>query len=553
MGTNAAGVIAVITMVLALALTYRPLGDYLTAVYTSDRHLRVERGIYRVVGVDPDAEQRWSVYARSVLAFSAVSVLFLYLFQRVQNHLWLALGFPAVRPALAWNTAISFTTNTNWQAYSGESTMGHTVQMAGLAVQNFTSAAVGIAVAVALVRGFSRRKTDQLGNFWVDLVRTIVRILLPVCVLATIVLIAGGAVQNLHGNRTVSTLAGGQQSITGGPVASQEAIKELGTNGGGFYNANSAHPFENPTSWTNWIEVYLLLAIGFSLPRTFGKLVGSTRHGLAIVAVMAVLALGSLGFDEAFQALHHGTVPTSVGAAQEGIETRFGVPDSSLFATGTTLTSTGAVNSFHDSYTSLGGATLLFNMMLGEVAPGGTGSGLYGMLILAVVTVFVAGLMIGRTPEYLGKKIGGREIKFASLYFLTTPTIVLVGTGLAMALPGERAGMLNSGAHGLSEVLYAFTSAGNNNGSAFAGLTVNTNWYNTALGLAMVLGRFLPMIFVLGLAGSLARQQPVPETAGTLPTHRPQFAGMLAGVTLIIVGLTYFPALALGPLAEGLH
>jgi K+-transporting ATPase ATPase A chain len=553
MGTNAAGILFIASMVLALGLTYRPLGDYLARVYQSDRHSRLERGIYRAIGVEKDAEQRWPVYARAVLAFSGVSVLFLYLFQRAQNHLWLALGLPAVKPALAWNTAVSFVTNTNWQAYSGESTMGHLVQLAGLAVQNFASAAVGIAVAIALVRGFSRGRTDQVGNFWVDLVRTVTRLLLPVCVVAAIVLIAGGAIQNLHGDRTVTTLAGGQQTITGGPVASQEAIKEFGTNGGGFYNANSAHPFENPTAWTNWIEIYLLLAIGISLPRAFGRMVGNTRQGLAIVAVMAILALGSLAANEAFQAVHHGTVPTAVGASTEGTETRFGVPDSSLFATGTTLTSTGAVDSFHDSYTSLGGATLMVNMMLGEVAPGGTGSGLYGILVLAVVTVFVAGLMIGRTPEYLGKKIGSREIKFASLYFLTTPTVVLVGTGVAMALPGERAGMLNSGAHGLSEVLYAFTSAANNNGSAFAGITVNTDWYNTALGLSMALGRFLPMIFVLGLAGSLARQQPVPETVGTLPTHRPQFVGMLVGVTVIIVALTYFPALALGPLAEGLH
>jgi K+-transporting ATPase ATPase A chain len=553
MGTNGAGIIFILILVAALALTYRPLGDYMARVFTSEKHSRAEKAVYRVVGVDPDSEQRWPVYLRGVLAFSAVSILFLYLFQRVQNHLWLALGFPAVKPALAWNTAVSFVTNTNWQAYSGESTMGHTVQMAGLAVQNFASAAVGIAVAIALVRGFTRKQTDQLGNFWVDLVRIVIRILLPICVIAAIVLIAGGAIQNFHGNHDVTTLAGGSQSVTGGPVASQEAIKEFGTNGGGFYNVNSAHPFENPTRWTNWIEIYLLLAIGFSLPRTFGKMVGSTRQGLAIVAVMAVLALGSLAFNETFQALHHGAVPTAVGAASEGTETRFGVPDSAAFATGTTLTSTGAVDSFHDSYTSLGGATLLFNMMLGEVAPGGTGSGLYGILILAILTVFVAGLMIGRTPEYLGKKIGGREVKLASLYLLTTPTVVLVGTAVAMALPGERAGMLNTGAHGLSEVLYAFTSAGNNNGSAFAGITVNTDWYNTALGLAMAFGRFLPMIFVLGLAGSLARQQPVPETAGTLPTHRPQFVGMLAGVTLIVVALTYFPALALGPLAEGLH
>ncbi|MEN3358318.1 MAG: potassium-transporting ATPase potassium-binding subunit [Mycobacteriales bacterium] len=553
MSTTAAGVLFVVSLVAALALAYRPAGDYMARVFTSGRHLRAERGIYRLVGVDPDREQTWGQYARGVLAFSAVSVLFLYLLQRVQAHLPLSLGFPGVRPDTAWNTAISFTTNTNWQSYSGESTMGHLVQMAGLAVQNFVSAAVGIAVAVALVRGFARRRTDQLGNFWVDLTRVCLRILLPVCVVGAVVLIAGGAVQNLHGNRTFTTVANGLQAITGGPVASQEVIKEFGTNGGGFYNVNSAHPFENPTAWTNWLEIFLLLVIGFSLPRAFGKLVGDTRQGRAIVAVMAVLALGSLTINTVAQNAHHGTVPQAVGAASEGTDTRFGVPDSAAFATATTLTSTGAVDSFHDSYTSIGGATLLFNMMLGEVAPGGTGSGLYGILILAVLTVFVAGLMIGRTPEYLGKKIGSREIRLASLYFLTTPTIVLVGTGLAMAMPGQRAGMLNSGPHGLSEVLYAFTSAANNNGSAFAGISVNTTWYNTALGLAMGLGRFLPMLFVLGLAGSLARQQPVPVSAGTLPTHRPQFVGMVAGVTVVLVALTFFPALALGPLAEGIH
>ncbi|WP_261560147.1 potassium-transporting ATPase subunit KdpA [Frankia tisae] len=578
MSSSVAGVLTVVLLVAALWVTYRPFGDYMYRVFTAKRHLRVERAIYRLTGVNPDAGQRWGVYARSVLAFSLVSVLLLYLLQRLQEHLPLNLGFGAVGPALAWNTAVSFMTNTNWQAYSGESTMGHTVQMTGLAVQNFVSAAVGIAVAIAVVRGFARRRSpvaaggsgrpdgrgagsqddvvgtdDELGNFWVDLTRTVIRILLPVCVVVAIVLIAGGAIQNLHGNRVVSTLTGGHQTITGGPVASQEAIKEFGTNGGGFYNVNSAHPFENPTSWTNLFEIYLLLAIGFSLPRTFGRMVGDRRQGLAIVAVMAVLALGSFAVNAAFQTAHHGTVPVAVGAATEGTETRFGVPDSALFASSTTLTSTGAVNSFHDSYTSIGGATLLFNMMLGEVAPGGTGSGLYGMLVLAIVTVFVAGLMIGRTPEYLGKKIGSREIKFASLYFLATPAIALLGTGIAMGLPGERAGMLNSGAHGLSEVLYAFTSAANNNGSAFGGITVNTTWYNTGLGLAMLFGRLLPMLLVLGLAGSLARQHPIPATAGTLPTHRPQFVGMLGAVAVIIVALTFFPALALGPLAEGIH
>ncbi|MBX6390697.1 MAG: potassium-transporting ATPase subunit KdpA, partial [Frankia sp.] len=465
MSTSVAGALVALLLVVALIATYRPFGDYMYRVYTSDRHLFLERAIYRVTGVDPNAEQRWTVYARSVLAFSAVSVLLLYLMQRVQRHLPWDLGLANVSPALAWNTAVSFTTNTNWQAYAGESTMGHLTQMTGLAVQNFVSAAVGISVAMAVVRGFARRRAsvatapgsvdhpvgtgDELGNFWVDLTRAIVRILLPIAVVGAIILIAGGTIQNLHGNRIVSTLAGGEQAITGGPVASQEAIKELGTNGGGFYNTNSAHPFENPTTWTNLFEIYLICMIGFSLPRAFGRMVGDRRQGLAIVAVMAVIALGSLAVNTFFQTTHHGTVPEAVGAATEGTESRFGVPNSALFASATTLTSTGAVDSSHDSYTSLGGVTLLFNMMLGEVAPGGVGSGLYGMLVLAVVTVFVAGLMIGRTPEYLGKKIGARQMKFASLYFLTTPVIVLLGTGIAMAMPEQRASMLNTGPHGL--------------------------------------------------------------------------------------------------------
>jgi potassium-transporting ATPase potassium-binding subunit len=553
MSTTTAGILFAGSLVLALAVAYRPLGDYMYRVVTGVRHSRPEKLIYRLIGVRPDAEQTWGVYARSVLAFSAVSVLFLYGLQRLQNHLLLSLGFKPVMTHQAWNTAISFVTNTNWQSYSGESTMGHLVQMAGLAVQNFVSAAVGIAVAVALVRGFARKRTEHLGNFWVDLVRITVRILLPIAAVAAIVLIAGGAVQNFHDPHTVQTLAGAKQSITGGPVASQEAIKELGTNGGGFYNANSAHPFENPTTWTNWLEIFLLLVISFSLPRTFGRMVGSNKQGYAIVAVMGTLAILSMTLIMWFQLAHHGTVPTAIGSSMEGVETRFGVANSATFADATTLTSTGAVDSFHDSYTSLGGLMTLFNMMLGEVAPGGTGSGLYGMLILAVITVFVAGLMVGRTPEYLGKKISGREIKFAAAYFLITPICVLVGTAFAMALPGERAGMLNSGPHGLSEVLYAFTSASNNNGSAFAGITVNTAWYDTALGLAMVFGRFLPMVFVLALAGSLAKQGLTPASEGTLPTHRPQFVAMVAGVTVILVALTFLPALALGPLAEGIH
>jgi K+-transporting ATPase ATPase A chain len=553
MNETVAGLLFTGSLALALAIVHRPLGDYMHGVFTGRRHSRVELIIYRLIGAKPETAQTWGMYARSVLTFSAVCVLFLYAFQRLQNHLVLSLGFKPVVGHQAWNTAVSFTTNTNWQSYSGESTMGHLVQMAGLAVQNFVSAAVGIAVAVVLVRGFARAKTVDLGNFWVDLVRGVLRILLPVAFVAAIALVIGGAVQNFHDPHTIQTLAGAKQSITGGPVASQEAIKELGTNGGGFYNANSAHPFENPTAWTNWIEIFLLLAIAFSLPRTFGRMVGDTRQGYAIVSVMATLAIISVTLISYFQLVHRGTVPTAVGSSLEGVETRFGVPNSATFAAATTLTSTGAVNSFHDSYTSLGGMMTMFNMMLGEVAPGGTGSGLYGMLILAVITVFVAGLMVGRTPEYLRKKISSREIKFAALYLLVTPICVLVGTATAMALPGERAAMLNRGPHGLSEVLYAFTSAANNNGSAFAGIKADTSWYDTALGLAMAIGRFLPMIFVLALAGSLARQSWTPVSDGTLPTYRPQFVGMVAGVTLILVALTFLPALALGPLAEGVH
>ena len=556
MGTTTAGILFLALLIVALAAVHVPFGDYMYRVYTSDKHSRVERVIYRLIGADPKSEQSWGAYARSLLAFSAISILFLFIFQLVQGKLPLHLNNPAtpITPALAWNTAVSFATNTNWQAYSGESTMGHLVQMAGLAVQNFGSAAVGIAVAIALVRGFARKRTGDLGNFWVDLVRGTIRILLPISVVAAIILIAGGAIQNFHlHDQIANTLAGGQQTITGGPVASQEAIKELGNNGGGFYNANSAHPFENPNSWTNWFEIFLLLVISFSLPRTFGRMVGSKKQGYAIASVMASLALISVTFMMWFQLQHHGTVPTSVGSAMEGMEQRFGIANSAVFADATTLTSTGAVDSFHDSYTSLGGMITLFNMQLGEVAPGGAGSGLYGMLILAVITVFVAGLMVGRTPEYLGKKINPREIKLASAYFLTTPVIALIGTAVAMALPGERAGMLNTGPHGLSEVLYAFTSAANNNGSAFAGISVNTVWFNTALGLTMAFGRFLPMVLALALAGSLAKQGTTPASLGTLPTHRPQFVGMVAGVTLILVALTFLPMLALGPIAEGIH
>jgi K+-transporting ATPase ATPase A chain len=548
--------VGIAVLVLALIAVHIPLGDYMYRVYTSENDWRVEKAVYRIIGADPKAEQPWYAYARSLLAFSAVSVLFLFFFQLLQDKLPLHLHDPATKmtPSLAWNTAISFVTNTNWQAYSGETTQGHLVQMAGLAVQNFVSAAAGIAVAIALVRGFARSRTQDIGNFWVDLVRGTVRILLPISIIGAIVLLAGGAIQNFHlHDQLVTTLSGAQQTIPGGPVASQEAIKEIGTNGGGFYNANSAHPFENPTRLTNWVEIFLLLAISFSLPRTFGRMVDNTKQGYAIVAVMGALAVSSLTLTELFQLSHHGTVPTAVGTAMEGVEQRFGVANSAVFADATTLTSTGAVDSAHDSYTSLAGLVQLFNMQIGEVAPGGVGSGLYGMLIMAIITVFVAGLMVGRTPEYLGKKIRPREMKLAASYFPITELLVLVGTGVAMGLPGPRAGMNNTGPHGFSEVLYAFTSASNNNGSAFAGLSANTTWFNTALGLAMVMARFLPMILVLALAGSLARQGHTPESPGTLPTHRPQFVGLVAAVTIVLCALTFLPALALGPLAEGIH
>ena len=552
MSDTLAGLLQVTFLVAALAICYRPLGAYMARVYEGDHDTRLERAVYRVIGVDSKADQRWPVYARALLAFSAVSVLFLYALLRFQPHLPLSLGFPGVAPAQAFNTAASFVTNTNWQSYSRESTMGHLAQMSGLAVQNFVSAAVGLAVAVALIRGFTRNRTDRIGNFWVDLVRSSLRILLPLAVVSTIVLVAMGAVQNLSSGTDATTLTGLHQTITGGPVASQEAIKELGTNGGGFYNANSAHPFENPNALSNILEIFLLLLVPVCLTRTFGLMVKDKRQGYAILAAMGVLWATVLIGVSVAEASHHGAALNLAGSSMEGKETRFGVAGSSLFATSTTGTSTGAVNSFHDSFTALGGGLTTFNMGLGEVAPGGTGTGLYGMLVLAMVSVFIAGLMVGRTPEYLRKKITAREIKLVSLSILTMPVLVLAGTGLAMSLSTPKESILNPGPHGLSEVFYAFMSAANNNGSAFAGISVNTGFYNTALGLVMLAGRFIPIVLVLSLAGSLARQTPVPATAGTLPTHRPLFVGLLVGVVIIVAGLAFFPALALGPLAEGL-
>ncbi|MFE5489433.1 potassium-transporting ATPase subunit KdpA [Streptomyces virginiae] len=557
MSSVTAGVLQLLALIAALALVHRPLGDHMARVYSSDRHYRPERWIYRAIGANPSAEMRWPAYLRAVLAFSAVSVVFLYLLQRVQGSLPGSLGFVSIDPDQAFNTAASFVSNTNWQSYYGEQAMGHVVQTGGLAVQNFVSAAVGMAVAVALVRGFARSRTGELGNFWADLVRGTLRILLPIAVIGAIVLVACGVIQNFAGIHEVGQFVGqhgaaGTQQWNGGAVASQEVIKELGTNGGGYFNANSAHPFENPTPFSNLFEIFLIVVIPFSLTRTFGRMVGNLRQGYAILATMGVIWLGFTALMMWTEFAHPGPAFDVAGGAMEGKETRFGIAGSSLFAVATTLTSTGAVNSFHSSYTGFGGGITMLGMQLGEIAPGGVGSGLYGMLIMAIIAVFLAGLMVGRTPEYLGKKIGTREIKLAACYILVTPALVLCFTAAAMALPTPAGSMTNTGAHGFSEILYAYTSGANNNGSAFAGLNADTQWFNSTLGIAMLLGRFLPMVFVLALAGSLAAQQPVPETAGTLRTDKPLYAGLLVATIVIITGLTYFPALALGPLAEGL-
>ena len=553
MSSTAAGWLQFALLVAALAACYVPLGNYIARIFTAKDHWRVERGIYKLCGIDPEADMRWSVYVRSVLAFSVVSVLFLYLIQRTQHWLFLSIGLPNVTPVTAWNTAASFTTNTNWQNYSGESTMSYLTQMSGLAVQNFMSAAVGLVVAIAMIRGFTRSRTDKLGNFWVDVTRAVIRLLLPLSIIGALILVAGGAIENFASYHVIDTLSGAHQTIVGGPVASQEVIKEMGNNGGGFFNANSSHPFENPNPFTNIFEIFLILLIPFSLPRTFGKMVGSNRQGYALLAAMVIIWAIAVGGISFFEMQHAGIAPQLAHGASEGTEVRFGTPGCSLFAASTTVTSTGAVNCFHDSLTPFGGAITLMDMALGEIAPGGIGAGMYGILVLAIVTVFVAGLMVGRTPEYIGKKIRPTEMKYAALYFLTIPVLVLTAAGLSIGTKQGQTPIFNPGPHGLTEVMYAFTSMSNNNGSAFAGLGTAATWYQTLGGIVMLLGRFAPEIFALGLAGSLARQAPVPQSAGTLDTRTPLFVGMLVGVILILVGLTYFPALALGPFAEGLH
>lgn len=540
-------------LLVLLAAVHAPLGAYMARTYTSPNHLRIEKAFYRVVRVDPDAEQRWITYLLSLLGFSLVSILFLYALERLQAYLPWNLGFTGFDPAGAWNTAVSFVTNTNWQWYSGEAAAGHLLQMAGFTVQNFLSASVGMAVAIALVRGFARSGTDaRIGNFWSDLTRGVTRILLPLSFVFAFVLIAAGVIQNLDPHTAISTVEGATQHALGGPIASQEAIKNLGTNGGGPFNANSAHPFENPTPFTNILEIFLLLVIPFTLPRTFGIMVGDKRQGWAILGVMAGLWAVGVVLATWSELAGPGAAPQAAGAAMEGKETRFGLAGSALFAVSTTATSTGSVNAMHDSLTAPSGGIVIFNMLLGEVAPGGVGAGLYGMLVLALVAVFVAGLMVGRTPEYLGKKIGRQEMTIVALYVLTTPALVLIGTALSVVLQPGLAGIQDSGPHGLSEVLYAFASAANNNGSAFAGLATGTPYYEVLQGFAMLLGRFVPIALVLALAGRLASQTTVPASAGTLPTHRPLFAGLLAGVALIVVGLTFIPVLSLGPVVESL-
>ena len=540
-------------LVVLLVLTVPLLARFLAHLYTSERHLAVERVTYRVLRVDPDADQHWRTYAFSVLGFSLVSVLVLYALGRLQQHLPLSLGFGALPADGAWNTAVSFVTNTNWQWYSGEVTVGHLMQMSGLSVQNFLSAAVGMAVAAAFARGIARSQAaGRVGNFFADLVRTVVRVLLPIALVGACLLVLLGVVQNFAGDDTMTTLTGGTQTLTGGPVASQEVIKQLGTNGGGFYNVNSAHPFENPTGFSNLLSVYLLLLIPFAMAGAFGHIVKDRRQGLAVGGVMAILLGISITLLTWAEMAGPGSAPQLAGAAMEGKETRFGEAASALFAAATTGTSTGAVNSMHDSLTAPGGGVALFGMMLGEIAPGGVGSGLYGMLMLAIVTVFLSGLMVGRTPEYLGKKISQREIVMVALYVLTTPVLVLTGIAVAVSFDDGPAGILNSGPHGFTEMLYAVTSAANNNGSAFGGLTSGTPFWNSLLGALMLLGRFLPIVFVLALAGRFAAQRHSPAGAGTLPTHKPLFVLLLTGVALVVVGLTYVPVLMLGPIVESL-
>jgi K+-transporting ATPase ATPase A chain len=570
-----------------LAMT-KPLGVFMARLFAGERTFLhpvvrpLERLIYRLCRIDESEEQRWTAYTAAVLAFSVVSMLLLYAILRLQGFLpWNPQHLPGVAPDLAWSTAASFTTNTNWQAYAGETTMSYLTQMAGLAFHNFASAAAGIALAVAFLRGLARREARTLGNFWVDLTRAVLYLLLPLCLALSLVLVAQGVVQNLapyararqlepqrvetagpDGRKTAAVVA--EQTIPQGPVASQEAIKELGTNGGGFFNANSAHPYENPTPLTNFLEMLALLAIPAGLTYTLGRMTGNQRHGWAVLAAMAALMLAGVLALYAAEARGNpiltrlGVAPAAAaapgreqpGGNMEGKEVRFGIFGSALFATVTTDTSCGAVNGMHGSFTPLGGLVPLLNIMLGEIIFGGVGSGLYGMLVMVVLTVFIAGLMVGRTPEYLGKKIESRDVKMAMLYVLVFALSILVLSAWSSVAPYGASRVANGGPHGLSEIVYAYVSATGNNGSAFAGLAANSLWYNVTLGLAMLVGRFFMIVPVMAIAGNLAAKRSAPASAGTFPVHTPLFVTLLLGVILIVGALTFFPMLALGPIAE---
>jgi potassium-transporting ATPase potassium-binding subunit len=562
-------VIELVILIVLLAVSTPLLGNYMAKVFTNKKapgdrvFLPIERLTYRITGVNPEGEQRWTVYAVSLLAFSLVSALVLYGMQRLQAHVPFNPDHLGNVPApLSFNTAVSFLTNTNWQNYAGEDTMAQFTQMAGLVVEMFTSAAAGIAVAVALIRGLTRKRSTTLGNFWVDLTRIITRILFPMAVILTIIFIAQGAEQNLHATHALTTLTGQHQGLPGGPAASQEAIKQIGTNGGGYFNMNAAHPYENPTGLTNLLSNWVLLAIPFALGWTFGKMAKDRKQGMAVVGAMFALWVIAAALVAPFEAngnihinqaqVSQSITASSPGGNMEGKEVRNGPIISAVFGSSSTGTSTGSVDSAHDSYTPLGGGVLLFNMMLGEVSPGGTGSGLYGMLIFALLAVFVAGLMVGRTPEYLGKKIQAAEMKLVVIYLLMVPLVALTFAAISVIMHSSLASIENPGPHGLSEITYAYVSASNNNGSAFGGLSGNTDWYNTTLGICMLVGRFALMVPVLAIAGSLGRKQTVPPSSGTFPTGTPLFALLLGGIAVIVVGLTYFPVLALGPIVEHL-
>ena len=564
------GWLELVVLIAAIVVTTPLLGGYMAKVYDptlgrprGDRVFSaIERPIFRLCRIDPENEQRWSTYALSLLAFSLITVLVLYAQLRLQGHLFLNPDqYKGIDPKLSFNTAVSFLTNTNWQAY-GDGVMTQLTQMAGLAFHNFISAAAGAAVAVAFIRGLVRRRTRTLGNFWVDLVRTCVRVLLPLAFVSALALMSQGVIDNFHASRTVTTVAGQAQVIPGGPVASQEAIKEGGQNGGGYFGTNSAHPFENPNGITNLIQLWLILAIPFALCYSFGKMARDAKQGWVVFATMMVLWLGMLLVVTPLEArgnpklatagVSQTTTSLQAGGNMEGKETRFGPVSCGYYAASTTSTSDGAVNCMHDSLTPLGGGTALVNMMYGEVSPGGTGSGLYGMLIFALLAVFIAGLMVGRTPEYLGKKIQAAEMKLVVLYLLLPAIFILGFAGASVLIHTALAARLNTGPHGLTEIVYAYTEAFNNNGSAFGGLSANTQWYDTTLGIVMLAGRLAPMIVVLAIGGSLGRKKIVPATAGTFPTGTPLFGGLLCGVVIIVVGLTYFPVVALGPVVEHL-